>query len=168
MNERYRWYEEVPEKSHPRWEQCKSIKAKAENRFRKWKASRGGKVTSEQCSRPTWSLTSILHPHTHRVPGLTGTSWGLQLEPGAVSSERSENTFCMHASPCLTAAQKLLQMPNEGALGSQNMANLMLLQWRLISPPTPADGFYFRSVWSFLGMGVVLHSSQKYLKMFWE
>lgn len=105
--------------------------------IQKMKGIPGGKVTSKQCSRPTWSLTSILHPHTHRVPGLTGTSWGLQLEPWAVSSERSENTFCMHASPCLTAAQKLLQMPNEGALGSQNMANLMLLQWRLISPPPP-------------------------------
>lgn len=78
----------------------------------------------------------------------------LQLEPWAVSSERSENKFCMHASPCLTLAQKLLQMLNEGTLGSRNMANLVLLQWRLIATPAPCRWLLFEIYLVLFGDGV--------------
>jgi hypothetical protein len=57
----------------------------------------------------------------------------------------------LHAClPMPSAGTKLIQMPNDGTVGSRNIANLTLLQRRLMSTPTP-QMVYFRPSWSFWG-----------------
>lgn len=109
----------------------KSFKGKAENRVRKWKALQG-KVTSKQCPLPTGWVSDFNTPPTH--VHLAGTSWDLKLEPWAISAAGSENKFCVHASPCLTLAQKLLS--------NAEWRNTRLWQYSRPHPATRKTHFY--------------------------